>query len=46
MLCTPEGPRPFPRLAKKSGWPETVLAVGHDAIVTGSAELADAVMSA
>jgi pimeloyl-ACP methyl ester carboxylesterase len=40
VLCSPDGPMPFPRIAAEFGWPATVLDVGHDAMVTAPAELA------
>lgn len=34
VLCTPDGPMPFPQFAKEFGWDTTELEVGHDAMVT------------
>ncbi|TCC46640.1 alpha/beta fold hydrolase [Kribbella capetownensis] len=41
VLCTPDGPMPFPQLAKDFGWESTELVVGHDAMVTAPAALAN-----
>lgn len=41
VLCTPDGPMPFPQLAKDFGWQSTELPVGHDAMVTAPAALAN-----
>ncbi|MBW5482359.1 alpha/beta fold hydrolase [Streptomyces bambusae] len=41
VLCSPNGPMPFPRLAEENGWASTVLDVGHDAMVTAPQALAE-----
>ncbi|XVQ14623.1 alpha/beta fold hydrolase [Spirillospora sp. CA-255316] len=40
VLCTPDGPMPFPGIAKEFGWDAAELDAGHDAMVTAPAELA------
>ncbi|MEV3922771.1 alpha/beta fold hydrolase [Actinomadura coerulea] len=44
VLCTPDGPMPFARLAGEHGWAATVLDVGHDAMVTAPRALADVLL--
>ncbi|MGW7068739.1 alpha/beta fold hydrolase [Streptomyces sp. NPDC054855] len=41
VLCSPNGPMPFPQLAEENGWESTVLPVGHDAMVTAPQALAE-----
>ncbi|MFF4413025.1 alpha/beta fold hydrolase [Streptosporangium sp. NPDC001559] len=41
VLCTPDGPMPFPRLAGEYGWAADVLDAGHDVMVTEPRALAD-----
>jgi pimeloyl-ACP methyl ester carboxylesterase len=41
VLCSPDGPMPFPHLAAENGWESTILHVGHDAMITAPQALAE-----
>jgi pimeloyl-ACP methyl ester carboxylesterase len=40
VLCTPDGPMPFPSIAKEFGWDTAVLDAGHTVMITAPSELA------